>query len=118
MDWGTIASILSSVMVVATVIGMLRASGKTRAEEIQSIRDECRDRMDAHAKDDRDKRKAIYEEIDKKVTAIYDEMGRRFKDVESDFVRRQMCDILHGALKEGIDGVRCDIRRLNEMDGG
>ena len=102
-----IAAVSSVIMMIVSVIVILRSSARDREKEIQLVKDDLKDRMEKYAKDDRDRRKAIY-----------DEMNKRFKDVDETYVRRDMCKVLHNSLKESTDAIRDDLRRLNEMDGG
>lgn len=111
MDWGTWIAILASVSSVITmavgVVVVLRTSARDRERDLQAVKDDLKDRMDAYAKDDRERRRAIY-----------DELNKRFKEVDEAYVRRDMCKVLHNSLKESTDAIRDDLRRLNEMDGG
>lgn len=111
MDGSTWISILASVssiiMMVISVIVILRSSARDREKDLQAVKDDLKDRLDKYAKEDRDRRKAIY-----------DEMNKRFKEVDEIYVRRDLCKVLHNSLKESTDAIREDLRRLNEMDGG
>ena len=107
-SWITLlASGASIITMIVTVVVVLRSSARDREKDLQAVKDDLKDRMDAYAKDDRDRRKSIY-----------DEMNRRFKEADDKFVRRDMCKVLHNSLKESTDAIRTDLRRLNETDGG
>lgn len=105
--WSILASVASVIGCIVSVIVVLRSTAREREKELQAVKDDLKDRMDGYAKDDRDRRKAIY-----------DEMNRKFKEADETYVRRDMCNVLHSSLKESADAIREDLRRLNEMDGG
>ena len=104
--WSILASLGSFVGMLITLIVAIRTSSRNRVQEIQEVKDDLVQRQEERTKEDRQNRKAIYDEI-----------RRVMKDIETTYVRKEMCEVIHGSLKEGIDSIQKGVRRISEMDG-
>jgi len=106
MGTAEIVQLLTLVGTLLTVIGIVWKESRARAKEFAELKEEFDKKLAELKKEDTNKRQRIYQEID-----------RKWEQAGSTFVRHDMCQVLHGALKEASKDISSDVKRLLERAG-